>query len=545
VKRPDSLSTLAVVGPKGGAVHGLTRTLVYPALLVAVLVAAIVLRLAVYVADRSLVIDEAFVALNVSRRSAAGLTSELSWNSAAPIGFLELEKGLTALFGSSEHVLRAAPFVASVAAVLLFVALAQRLLDRYAATLAVALFAGVALATSYAAIVKPYAFDVAFVIVLYLATLAVLRDERARWRAGALTLAGIVSPLFSYASVFVVAACAAVLVLDAVVRQSRTRQIRAFAVVCTWLLVLATMFAVHSSTLSHLRQSLSRENLNSLTSARNAVGAVRQLLGVSQYTNDLGAAFAFAAAAAAALLIVAGIFGLARTAWQSALLLLLPPAFVLGASTAGWYPMLPRTLLFLAPTLVLLMAAGCRVLLDLRPGMPAGALVLLLLTLVFTSEAASTVRALQAVRPDDGVKPIMATLAERQRPGDTVYLSYAAQYPFAYYLHCKCAGPRIARAVDERLWKVKPVSGGVAQWSPALSSSTRRFRIGVFRGYDPGYLNQDLRALPRGRVWVVLAGASAEQSRAVVARLDRRGRRLWTFHNTGGATTVSGYLYKF
>ena len=51
----------------------------------------------------------------------------LSWNSAAPIGFLEIEKGLTALFGDSEHGLPAAPFVASVASVLLFVALAPRL----------------------------------------------------------------------------------------------------------------------------------------------------------------------------------------------------------------------------------------------------------------------------------------------------------------------------------------------------------------------------------------------------------------------------------
>jgi hypothetical protein len=92
---------------------------------------------------------------------------------------------------------------------------------------------------------------------------------------------------------------------------------------------------------------------------------------------------------------------------------------------------------------------------------------------------------------------------------------------------------------------VKPAPGGVAQWSPALSSSTRRFRIGVFRGYDQAYLNQDLRALPRGRVWIVLAGEGTEQLRAIVARLDRRGRRLWTFHNGGGAATVAGYLYVF
>ena len=385
MKQPDSHSTLPLGVAEAGALRRLSRTLANPASVAVAVAVALALRLAVYLADRSLFIDEAFIALNVSRRSATGLTGVLGWNSAAPIGFLEIEKGLTALFGDSEHVLRAAPFVASVASVLLFVALARRLLDPYAAALAVAVFAGVAIATSYAAIVKPYAFDVAFAIGLYLATLAVLRDERARWRAAALTLVGILSPLFSYASVFVVAACATVIVLDAVVRHSRRRQITAFAVVCTWLLVLATMLAVRSSTLSHLRHSLYRENIDSLTSVRNAVGAVRQLLGVSQYSNGLGAAFAVAAAVAAALLIAAGIFHLARTAWQAMLLLLLPAAFLLVASAAGWYPMLPRTLLFLVPTLAVCMAAGCGAVFDRRPGLAAGTSIVILLALVFTA----------------------------------------------------------------------------------------------------------------------------------------------------------------
>lgn len=207
--------------------------------------------------------------------------------------------------------------------------------------------------------------------------------------------------------------------------------------------------------------------------------------------------------------------------------------------------MLPRTLLFLVPTLVVFMAAGCRTVFDVRPGIAAGVVAVILLALVFTSEAASTVRALQAVRPDDGMKPVMKALAERQRPGDALYLSFAAQYPFAHYLECKCAGLAVARAVRERLWKVRPAAGGVAQWSPALRSSSPRVHIGAFRGYDPRLINRDLRALPRGRVWVILTGPNAKQRRAYVALLDRRGRRLFTFHNRGGVTTVSSYLYEF
>ena len=75
------------------------------------------------------------------------------------------------------------------------------------------------------------------------------------------------------------------------------------------------------------------------------------------------------------------------------LLLLLPAAFLLVASAAGWYPMLPRTLLFLVPTLAVCMAAGCRAVFDRRPGLATGTSIVILLALVFTAEAASTVRA--------------------------------------------------------------------------------------------------------------------------------------------------------
>ena len=207
------------------------------------------LRLAVYLANRSLIVDEAFMALNVARRSATGLTGQLDWNSAAPIAFLEIEKGLTALFGSSDFVLRLAPLAASLVAVFLFVELAKRVLDTYAVALAALLFAGVALATAYAAIAKPYAFDLAFVIGISLATLAALREEDANWPILLLAGLGIIGPLFSYACVFAIAASATVLVLDAVLHDSRARRVRTAAVVCGWLLLLVITFLVRSSTL--------------------------------------------------------------------------------------------------------------------------------------------------------------------------------------------------------------------------------------------------------------------------------------------------------
>ena len=502
------------------------------------------LRLAVYLADRSLIVDEAFIALNVARRSASGLTGQLDWNSAAPIAFLEIEKGLTSLFGSSDYVLRLAPLAASLVAVFLFLELAKRVLESYAVVLAALLFAGGALATAYAAIAKPYSFDLAFVIGIFLATLAVLGSGHENRPMVILAGLGIVGPLFSYGSVFAIASSATVLVADAVVHENRARRLRTAAVVFSWLLLLVVTFAVRSSTLSHIRQSLSHENVSSLTSLRNAGGAVRQVLGVSPYTNGLGAGFALAAAAAAALLISVGIVGLFRAAWERALLLTLPAVFLTIASAAGWYPLFPRAILFLTPSLVLFLAAGCTTLLASGRGALLRGSVLVLLGLVVVSQAASTVRTLQAFRPDDGIKPIMNKLAERERPGDTVYLNYAAQYAFAHYLECDCAGPRVERARRAGLWPVDPARADVDQWSPALRSRSSRFRIGAFRGYDLNGMLQDFAGLPRGRVWVILAGPNAKERRTLVAQLDRRGKRIWARSNDDVAA-VSGYLYDF
>jgi hypothetical protein len=139
----------------------------------------------------------------------------------------------------------------------------------------------------------------------------------------------------------------------------------------------------------------------------------------------------------------------------------------------------------------------------------------------------------------------MRTLAEQERPGDTVYVNYAAQYAFAHYLQCDCAGSTVAHAKRSGLWQVDRTDGGADQWSPALSSRSPALRIGKFRGYDLSGTMHDFSALPRGRVWVILAGPDEKERRMLVAELDRRGKQIWAHNNDGDATAVAGYLYAF
>jgi hypothetical protein len=522
-----------------------------PRTLVMILVFGAVIRGFVYAADRSLLIDEAFISLNLERHSAGQLMGGLDWNQAAPIGFIEIEKVLTTIFGNSEYVLRAAPFAASLLALVLFARLAEKVVEAWIIPLAVLIFVGIALVTSYAAVAKPYSFDVVVVLALYLATIAALQDQKSPTSVIRLAIVGVIAPLFSFASVFVIAASATVVVGDAMVSANRRKLMRAAFTVFTWLVVLLVVYFVRGSTLSHLRRSFSSESISSVSSLRDVTGNLRLVLGVSgqanefAYGNGFGAIPAMAAALCAGLFVAWGAIRLARQ-WPRGPLLLLPGCFALVASIIGWYPIFPRAMLFLAPSLAILLAEGFRALFAWSRSVAARSVVAGLLMLVIAAETASTVQAIQAVLPDDGMKPAMKFLAEHQRATDTVYLDVYSQYAFAHYLECRCADSDIERAVRDRIWNVSQVPGSVDQFAPALRSNTTRFRIGRFRGFVPSAYYEDFARLPKHqRVWLILTGQDPSERRALLGRLDRRGRRIMAYHGAGGETTVSLLLYRF
>jgi hypothetical protein len=526
--------------------RGLQLVLGSPVTLALIVLFAAIIRGIVYLSDRSLIIDEAFISLNLQRHSAGELLGELDWNQAAPAAFLEIEKLLTSGFGNSEYVLRAAPFGASLLALVFFAMLAQRILQAHVVPIAVLVFAGIVLTITYAAIAKPYSFDVVVLLALFLSTLTVLRDDKGRMPVVGLAVLGAIAPLFSYASVFAIAASATVLVFDAVVKKSREKWMRTAFVVCGWFILLVCTYIARRSTLSDLRRSLSRDNVDSLSSLRNAMGNLRQMLGVSAQSNGLGWVFATVAASCAVLLIVLGLFQLARTQWRVALLVGLPGLFALVASAIGWYPFLPRTTLFMAPIFAILIAEGFMALFHSGKSIIARSSVVVLLALLITAEAASTVRAMETVRPDDGIKPITMYVAEHQRPEDTVYISFASQYPLAHYLECRCADASVRRAARSGLWNVVPTPGSADQWSPALKSRTSRFRIAMFRGYGLRGTLDDFAEFPRhGRVWVIFSALRPDERRTLVGRLDHQGKRLWAYRKGRGPMAFSAYLYAF
>ena len=511
-------------------------------LLFSVVLLGVALRAVVFAADKSFTLDEAFIALNAARHSWSGVLGQLDWNSAAPAAFLWMEKALYEL-KAGEHVLRAPSLLASVLALVLFVPFAVRTLPRHGALLAVALFAASPLVITYAALAKPYSLDVLFVIAVSLATLGALSRPTTSRLVG-LTAVGAIAPAFSYGSGFAVAASATVMVVRVAKGHKSSRGLA--IVVCVWAALLVTWSIWRGGTLSGIRGSFSTEYLNSLAAIRDAAGAAWIVLGVSSHTAKLGQPLAAVAIAVSAGLFLVGAVTLARRRWEVAGVVLLPIVFGVIASVARLYPLAPRTMLFMAPGLLLCIAGGVWYAFAFARtrGLVLPVVLAALVGVVVVSEASAAARALAPVRRDEGIKAMLNVLSAQDRLSDTVYVSYAAQYPLAVYLDCDCTGKSLKSLARSRDWRLVPVSGGTGQWSPALRSNSPKVIIAKFRGYGLSGFYRDFAMLRgRGRVWILLSFAHPSSRRALVERLNKLGRPIASFGSGSGVDAATLYLY--
>src|SRR5215831_4333387 len=141
-----------------------------------------VLRIGQYLANRSLWLDEAMLAVNIVYRPVAMLLQPLDYNQGAPLGFLLTEKLLVGTFGDNEYALRLFPLVCGVMALFLFRTVALYYLDSKAVPLALCLFALSDRLIYYSSEVKQYASDVAIALLLSVLTMHVQsRKLHASW----------------------------------------------------------------------------------------------------------------------------------------------------------------------------------------------------------------------------------------------------------------------------------------------------------------------------------------------------------------------------
>ncbi len=472
----------------------------------AITVAAMLIRARAYAANKALWLDEAYLGLNLIHRDYGALVGKLEYDQGAPLGFLFLSRAAVVAFGDSEFMLRLVPMLASVAAPVLLLFLARRLLAGAALNVALVLFAVSLPLTRYASECKPYAVDVLVALVL---TLLVLRyaDRPSLFNTIALTLAGVVSVAFSFTAVFVLAGGGIALLIH---ERSRTvsATLRLVGVGAAWVVGFGAYYWFNVRQLTGNADVVAWHSDSYMPlpphSANDLYWFLQAAVGVFEFPVGLSLP------GIGLLLAALGVGTLLDRSRVALPLLLLPLIAALGASGLQLYPFSQRFLLFLAPALAILVAAGF----DFVRGYSRGGLVAWGCVLILMAHPVlRSAHAFVGPEPEQGLRPIMAHLAEHQQPDDRIYVYHWAHPTFRYY------APRYG--VDDRR-AVTDVSSR-RDWGHYVDS------IDTLIGND--------------RVWFVFehAGAnlSAGEEQFFVTYLDRIGRQL----DIAASRTAGLYLY--
>lgn len=472
----------------------------------AVTFAAVLIRARAYLANGALWLDEAYLGLNLIHRDYSGLVGRLEYDQGAPLGFLYLSRAAIVAFGDSEYVLRLVPFLASVAAPVMFLLLARRMLSGGALNVALILFAVSLPLTRYATECKPYAVDLLVALVL---TLLVFRyAERASLsNTLALTAAGVVSVAFSFTAIFVLAGGGVALLLG-----QRGRGVGALSRTCcvgaAWVIGFGLYYWFNVRHLTGNADVVSWHNASYMPLPPKSADNVYWFL------QSAVAAFEFPVGLSlpgiGLTLAVLGVAALLDRSRLAVPLLILPLGAALLASGMRLYPFTQRFLLFAAPALMILVGAGFGFVRDHSRGRAIawGCLFFLLIHPVMR-----TAHAFVDPQPAQGLRPIMARLAEQRQPEDWVYVYHWAHPTFRYY------APRY----------------GIAEDRVVTDVSSRR---------DWGYYLKGIEPLrEHDRVWFVFEHAadalSAGEEQFFVTHLDRIG----TQQDRVASRTASAYLY--
>jgi Dolichyl-phosphate-mannose-protein mannosyltransferase len=500
---------------------------------------AAALRLRPYFANRSLWLDEAFIALNLIHRPLSGLSGRLVLHQAAPLGFLWVSKIVEMTLGPGERALRLLPLLCGLAAIPLFFLLARRLLAPSAAIVACAVFSLSQPLIYYCSEVKQYSGDVLAALLVAWAAER-FRERPGPGAAGLLALVGMTALVFSHPAVFVLAAVGGALLFDAV-RHRRRGDVGLLAIVgLVWGVAFLALYVSSLRVLTHdvfyRRFFAALDAFPPFGPGEGAKWLIHQTLAL--FYGTAGVPLAGVGLLCAALGILAW--------WRREPVLVIfwisPMALVVAAAALRLYPVMPRTTLFLVPAIALSIGAGTE---EIRARLrgAGGAPYIGIVLLLFAQPGLSAARSLVRPRGHEELRPVLWQIAQQRRPGDVVYVYYGAQYAMRYYIETRSL-PFSGKLAREVLAPEAAMESESAWYRPALQSAPPEVLVGAEHRDDWATYGQELEAL-RGqkRVWIVFSHVhftdGVNEERLILQDLDRMGRRLGAFERTGAAC----YLY--
>ena len=391
----------------------------------------ILLRLALLLANRSLWLDEAMLAIAIAGKPFTEILGPLEYSQIGPLGWLTLEWSLVELLGPTEFAVRLVPFLLGVAAIPVFHRVARRLLSRTGVVIAMLLFCISEPLVYYSAEMKPYSADVLCALLALWCALRYLQDGYRISDLVGLGVVGAIGLLLSFTSVFVMGGFFAVVFLVAV-KGHRKSILPIILTGGTYIALFGLYFLLFLK--PNTNASLAG---NMASSGRMAPMPPVSVNDVEWYIDTLFDYFVDPMGFKA----IGGVLVARRSRWL-VLLLVAPALMGLLASMLQKYPFTTfgahehplrgRYIIFSMPMLMLLAAGGLAWLWGKLRAEFRRLSYLLLVVLLWHPlyRIAYDIK----LHPDVGdIRSVMQELKAQVQPGDVVYHSWFAEAPYRFY----------------------------------------------------------------------------------------------------------------
>lgn len=329
--------------------------------------AGIFVRVAVYLQNRNLMIDEANVARNLYERGFAGLATPLSYEQYAPPVFLWITKCFTSLINYGEPALRLFPLLAGIASLFVLYAILRNLGAGKGAWYALTLMAIGYIFIRYSSELKQYMGDVLVVLSLILLALNIsIQSTPARKFAITWILIGSLAVWASMPAVFVLAGIGLYYWLQGNGIKNFKTTAMLVGISAVWVLQFAFYYF---TILKEQANSAYLQNFHMDYFLYATPGNKEELMHNWGVVNGLvteAGGFTFLCNAFHLLCIVIGLAACIRTKDKRILLVLTPLAAVILAAGLNQYSLIPRVALFTMPLILILVALGMNALLSVR-----------------------------------------------------------------------------------------------------------------------------------------------------------------------------------
>ncbi len=320
-----------------------------------VVLCGITLRTSQLATNRSLFLDEAFVATNINEKSFGDLFKTLEFDQRAPAGFLVAVKMCWNAFGHDDWVLRLVPFLSGVLTLLMLRILVSRLLEPLFQLFAITLFALAVPQIFYSSELKQYTTD-SFITVAMLTLAMKKEDFSGSWRSAILAgVFGACSFFFSFVAVFVLGAVGIVL-LGKRLRERQVPLVRLFSTFAIWGVGFVLVYFLQIRNFDPDPGWKWMWGDAFLEAPLFSIAGLEWLF--SRFVHVATVPAGLAPIGLASLFFAFGAVRLARTNLIQFSLLISPILAVLFASIVGAYPFGGRVILFTAPSITILVAFG-------------------------------------------------------------------------------------------------------------------------------------------------------------------------------------------